>query len=54
MLMGIKDQATEIRFEPGPDSLEIRFVIKNEVCDLLPPPAWVHVPTQTVKAIAGI
>ncbi len=29
--------------------------LKNEVYDVSPPPAWMHVPmTQTVKAIAGI
>ena len=55
MLMAIKDSATEIGFEPGHDSFEIRLVVENEVYDLEPPPAWVHVPmTQTVKAIAGI
>jgi len=55
MLTGIRDQATEIRCEPGQASFEVRHVVKNEVYDLLPPPAWVHVPmTRTAKAIVGI
>ncbi|MGA2253560.1 MAG: hypothetical protein ABSG53_02775 [Thermoguttaceae bacterium] len=55
MLFGIKDHATEIRFEPEQHSFEIRLVVQNEVYDLVPPPTWLHVPvTQTVKAVAGL
>ena len=44
MLLAIKDRIREIRFEPKQNAYEIRFVIPDEIYELVPPPSWLHFP----------
>ena len=54
-LWAITDHVREIRFEPEQHAFEIRFVIQEQVYEVMPPPSWAAFPVaQTVKAIAGL
>jgi hypothetical protein len=55
VLMGIKDHAREIRFEPDQRGYKIRCVIQEEIYEFAPSPSWLASPVaQIVKAIAGL
>jgi hypothetical protein len=55
MLLGIKDHAQEIRFEPEQNTFEIRVVVDGQIHEMVPPPSWLHVPVaQAMKILAGL
>jgi hypothetical protein len=55
MLLGIKDHAQEIRFEPEQDAFEICVVVDGQVFKMVSPPIWLHVPVaQAIKVLAGL
>lgn len=55
ILLACTDNATELRFEPGEGTYDVRVVVDGQAYDLVPPPSWIAFPiAQTMKAIAGL
>ena len=55
LLLGIKDRASEIRFEPGAEQYRLSYRCGGEVFEMAPPPLYLHrAISSTLKAMAGL